>query len=255
MSAEEQGERGGFVTLDIETVPQEQYLGRQASFGIEEDWYEEHKGDDSSALWASLESGEVPLEATHVVPALHATTCHIVQVSFGWRAPMGNHAGELHRKIIQSDQFQDPGMSALQVAAGCERRVIQGALEVLAGACAKGVTIVSFNGKQFDIPVLRARAAIIGGCVNYPPTIPWRRLLYPYADDRHADLRLILSGDDRRARGTLQWWADAFDIHAEEHGSDVLGWVRAREWGKLDAYGMQEAQTLVELYERVRSIL
>lgn len=243
--------RSGFVTCDIETVPQERFLNPEADFDIDEDWYEENKAE--SNIEALLRDGGVPLEATHVIPALHATTCHIVQVSFGWRAPMGNQPAELHRKIIQSDQFQDPGRSPLQAAAACEGRVIQGALEVLAGATAKGSPIVTFNGKQFDIPLIRARAAILG--VPMPGYVPWRRLLYPYADNQHADLRLILSGDDRRARGTLQWWADAFGIHAEEHGREVFEWVRAGRWDLLEGYGATEAQTLVEMYERVRPIL
>lgn len=259
MSAEEDlPTRNGFVTLDVETVPQEKYVrpefyGKDATgvIEMEQDWLVEH--EDDREVEDAIITGEAPLEETHVTPSLHATTCHIVQASFGWRAPMGNQPAELHRKIIQSDQFQDPGRSPLQVAAECERRVIQGALEVLAGATTKGSVIVTFNGKQFDIPLIRARAAILD--VPMPGYIPWRRLLYPYADNQHADLRLILSGDDRRARGTLQWWAESFGIYAEEHGADVFRWVRAGEWGKVDRYGMVEAQTLVEMYERVRGIL
>jgi Predicted 3'-5' exonuclease related to the exonuclease domain of PolB len=258
MSAEEITSKGGFVTCDIETAPQERYVhpefyqkDRPDAIEMRQDWLEEHENDEEVETAITL--GEAPLEATHVTPSLHATTCHIVQVSFGWRAPMGNQPLDLHRKIVQSNQFQGLDRSPMQIAAECERQVLRVALDVLAGACAKGSVIVTFNGKGFDIPVLRARAAILG--IPMPGFIPWRRLLYPYADNQHADLRLILSGDDRRAWGTLQWWADSLGIHAEEHGAEVFGWVRAGEWGKLDRYGMVEAQTLVEMYERVRPIL
>lgn len=257
---------GSFVTLDLETVPQSPYVDPTCyairgagprGLLIEREWLETASIFGDEHVNEQITLGNAPLEATHVVPALHATTCHIVQASFGWRAAVGDKGIELHRKVLQSDQWKAdyPDVSGLELVAAAEQELVKAALELLAGACQKRNTIVTFNGKQFDVPLLRARAAIIGGCVNYPPTIPWRRLIYPYADDHHADLRLILSADDRRARGTLQWWAETFDIHAEEHGLEVFGWVREGEWRMLDAYGMCEAQTLVELYEAVRPIL
>jgi hypothetical protein len=246
-----------YLTLDIETVPQARFTDpdRFASgdLDLDEDYLEEIH-HEPEPLRFEIENGVAVLAATKAAAALHATTCHIVQVSFGWRAPMGNQPAELHRKVIQSDHWQndDVDETGLALAARAEPEVVLAALDLLAGACQKGTTIVSFNGKQFDIPVLRARAALLHAKV---PPVPWRRLLYPYADDRHADLRLILGADDRRARGTLQWWCDAFGIHAEEHGAEVFGWVRAGEWDKLRQYGCTEAQTLVELYEAVQGVL
>lgn len=254
-----------FLTVDIETVPQarfvdpEQYALTGPMAGpislddsllqVREGWREEHYHVSFAEIATAIREARVPLGETGVAASLHPTTCHIVQVSFGWRAPMGNQPAELHRKVLQiNDYFLGPERSL----SDAERPLVYDAIDLLAGAYQKGTTIVSFNGKQFDIPVLRARAALLRAKV---PPIPWRRLLYPYADDRHADLRLILSADDRRARGTLQWWCDAFGIRAEEHGSDVFTWVRNCEWDKLYAYGLVEAQTLVELYEAVRPVL
>jgi hypothetical protein len=245
-----------FLTVDIETVPQARYAdpdnyveGEGEALDWDPEWANDYFRDHGTAIHDAIEAGEAVLAATKVTPALHPTTCHIVQVSFGWRAPMGNQSAELHRRVLQINDYFIGAEPSLPDA---ERPLVYDAIDLLAGACQKGTTIVSFNGKQFDLPVLRARAALLRAKV---PPVPWRRLLYPYADDRHADLRLILSADGRRARGTLQWWAEAFGIHAEEHGAEVWGWVRAGEWGKLGTYGLTEAQTLVELYEAVQAVL
>lgn len=252
-----------FLTLDIETVPQAKYVkpdsylirgAGPSGVQVEEEWLTERAMAEEAHIDDEILRGNAPLEATHVVPALHATTCHIVQVSFGWRGA----DGELCRKIVQADKYfrgLDEPFDPLTVdVAKAEPLLVADALALLRGACGKKSTIVTFNGKQFDIPLFRARMAILA--VNAPGVyVPWRRLLYPYDDNQSADLRLILSGDDRRARGTLQWWADSMGIHAEEHGREVYQWVRAGRWDLLEGYGMTEAQTLVEMYERVQPIL
>lgn len=233
-----------FLTLDIETVPQQRFLNPNAynplgpigqHMDLDEKWMKDRSFEDAARL---VEQGDGVLAATGVVPALHATTCHIVQVSFGWR--QDNVSREIKTKLCQLDGYES------------EAELLTDALGVLASAVGKRTTIVSFNGKGFDVPVLRVRAALLG---IHAPSIPWRRLLYPYSDDQHADLRLILGADDRRARGTLQWWCDAFAIHAEEHGAEVGAWVRAGEWDKLLAYGQTEAKTLIELFEAVEPVL
>ncbi len=249
-----------FLTLDIETVPQARFLDPEhwcwrTGNGIEpaKDWelegepweaWTDEATHDVGGLDLEVREARVPLKATGVSPSLHATTCHIVQVSFGWR-----RNGEIETSVLQSDAYGDPSENRVVAA---EATLVADALGRIAAAMAKGTRLVSFNAKSFDIPVLRARAALLR--LNRAP-INWRRLLYPYSDDQHADLRLILGADDRRARGTLQWWADAFGIHAEEHGADVFSWVEDGEWEKLRAYGECEARTLVELFEAVGPVL
>lgn len=229
-----------FLTIDIETAAQRRFLDvarlRAGELVIKPEWLAVESNATPEALEYDVEHGIAPLEATGVAAALHATTCEVVQVSYGYRRD-----GNITVDICQIDQH-----------AGDERSLLAEALGILGRATAKGTRLVSFNGKQFDIPVLRARAAILHMPV---PDIPWRRLLYPYADDRHADLRLVLGADNRYAKGTLQWWAEAFGVHAEEHGAEVGAWVRAGEWDRLRAYGATEGKTLVEMFERVVGIL
>lgn len=264
---------GAFLTVDIETVPQARWvqpLDVQALREIlDEDFYNDHS-TEPEYLRHLVAEGQGVLKATGVAPSLHATTCHIVQVSFGWRSGpetickkvlQSDHvpiltAGEptcsdVHRVV--ADRCENCGMLfGLKLAERAEVGLLTEAMAIIQGACAKRTTIVTFNGKGFDLPVLRARDALLRIPRSDPP---WRRLLYPYADDQHADLRLILSNDDRRAYGTLQHWAESFGIHAEEHGAEVYGWVRDGKWADLFKYGETEATTLVELYERVRPIL
>jgi predicted PolB exonuclease-like 3'-5' exonuclease len=195
-----------------------------------------------------IQDGAAVLASTKVCPSLHATSCHVVQVSFGLR----KESGEINRKILQWDDYAGDGTP---IGPDLERCVLQDAFKMLEWAQGGKKCLVSFNGKQFDMPLLRARAAILGLKV---PVLPWsgtRGLLYPYSDETHCDIRLVLNAGDRRAAGTLQTWAEAFSIHAEEHGAEVWSWVRAGEWGKLRQYGEVEATTLVELYERLRPVL
>lgn len=243
-----------FLTLDIETVPQPRFVDpeRWTSGDIElvSDW-EKDREHDAGVIRLAIEEGKAPLSATKIAPALHASTCHVVQVSFGWRTT-ANGEPAFCARVLQVDHFFPETGTLFEKIASAERLVIAEALGMISSACAKRSTVVSFNGKGFDVPVLRGRAALLGLTV---PSIPWRRLLYPFSDEQHADLRLILGNDDRRANGTLQWWADAFGIHAEEHGAEVFAWVQAGEWEKLNQYGLTEAQTLVELYERLQAVL
>lgn len=264
----------GYLVVDIETVPGPRYVDpaqyewHGGPLKVADSWSVDipdvfSEADDAPQVrsWRYAErdhldkaaqAGEVVLAATGTVPSLHPTTCHVVQMSFGWR----NGVREpINQKIVQSDdyfgQFENHGTSAV-MAGLCETALLLDAFHVLSGAVGKRSVVVSFNGKQFDLPMLRARAALL--CLDIP-RLPWRRLLYPYSEEQHCDLRLVLGNDDRRARGTLQWWAEAFGIHAEEHGGDVWGWVRNGEWGKLRQYGETEATTLVELFDRVKDVL
>lgn len=242
-----------FLTCDIETVPQAQYVDPLTAI-LDGGWVEEHAG---SCIADEIMAGQAKLAATKCAPALHATTCHVVQVSFGKR----KENGDLERRVFQSDDYRkqvdedpDPGLIGRHLSDVSEKFLLLDAFKYLHWAGSKRLTLVGFNSKEFDLPLLRARAAILRLDV---PRLGWsgtRGLLYPYSDETHCDIRLLLNHGDRRAPGTLQHWAEAFGIHAEEHGAEVWGWVQAGEWQKLRDYGMVEAQTLVEFYEALRKV-
>jgi hypothetical protein len=239
----------GFVTCDIETVPAPHlmdpasYATHGGAVKLEAGWLADHIAVDEE-----IRGGRAVLAATKAAPSLHAITCRVVQVSFGRRQP----TGEIERRIMQWDEYAGDGTP---IGPDLEKCVLLDAFDMLHKARAKDMTIVSFNGKEFDLPLLRARAAILKLDV---PRLAWsgtRGLLYPFSDDTHCDIRLLLNHGDRRASGTLQVWAEAFGIHAEEHGADVCAWVQAGDWASLRRYGEVEATTLVEFYERLRLVL
>lgn len=171
-------------------------------------------------------------------PALHPATCQVVQVSFGWH----DKDGRIQTAPLQWDDFGDPESRP-------ETSLLIAVLERLSGAIVKKTVLISFNGKQFDLWVIRIRSRILG--LSDYGSIPWAWLLHPYDDRGHVDLRLLLGNGNRYARGTLQSWADAFGVDAEERGGEVQQMVCDGRWEDLRRYGHAEARTLIELYDSV----
>lgn len=244
-----------FLTVDIETVPQARFtqpinyrrISPNGFLDLDEKWLKDESTPTSvEGISQAICEGEAALAGTGCAPGLHPTTCHVVQVSFGWR----DDDGQVGRRLTQWDDFVGDGQSGADAIA-LEKFVLTEAFRWFKRAAKDDVRLVTFNGKSFDLPVLRARAAILGLQV---PKLPWRNWLYPWDDGAHADLRILLT-QERKARGTLQAWAEGFGIHAEEHGHEVWSWVCEENWKALRDYGFVEALTLIEIYERLAYVL
>jgi hypothetical protein len=241
----------GYVGFDIETVAQDayrdpaRYVWHGGEWELLEGWRPNGVGvdwrdADVAVLDEAVVKGCAPLAATGVVPALHPTTCRVVQVSFGYRG----RDGEVVRRVLQVDQYESSwGCTSVEA----EGRVVEEGLGILAEFHRRGWTLVGFNTKSFDLPVLRWRSRLLR--LGNVPELPWWRLTYRYESEVHCDLRLEFSGGDSWARGTLQHWATAFGVHAEERGGEVQDMVDRRDWESLMSYGLAESRTLVELYE------
>lgn len=227
------------LALDIETIPQEKYL-EGGSFTASDEWWERVRSQPMSALeqTAALKEGRIPLQATGVAPALHPTTAHIVAVNLGWWENQ-----QPQTKVLRWDPDTPEG----------EHLLLTRTLEYLDGAARKGTTLVTFNGKAFDLPMTRWRVALLG--VEGGSAIPWRKWLYPWSEQDHCDLRLLLGNGNRFAHGTQQWWAEAFGLQSEERGHEVLQMVQEGRWADLEAYGASEARTLLDLYGCVVNVL
>ena len=202
------------LAVDIETIPQ--------------------------ASWA--DQADQTVVCTGAMPALHPITAHVSAVNFGW----------LKGTEIETDVMTLADVMPSGSFADAEPTLLNAALERIAGAVGKSTLLVTFNGKEFDLPMLRTRAALLRLRI---PALPWRKLLYPFDDRDHLDLRLLLSNSKRGAVGTLQTWATAFGIHAEERGEEVWSMVRAGKWSVVADYGHAEGRTLVELYRAVEGVL
>jgi predicted PolB exonuclease-like 3'-5' exonuclease len=162
----------------------------------------------------------------------------------------------LHPVDMGGGEDRPPKLSeiSMEEMLDAERKVITLAVEKLVWAVRNRCTIVTFNGKGFDLPMLRWRAAMLHVAV---PTLSWYELLYPYRHKEHIDLRLLFSDGDRRARGTMAMWCEAFGIDAKTVGSgaDVLGWVEKGDWNTLLSYGLDEMDDLIQLFRAVEGAL
>lgn len=268
-------------TFDIETVPIERLRPGGDAYEIDGYWeqqrYDEwlRKGEqweewqteleDFRASWR--EQGSAPLALTGQLPSCHPTTAHIVSVSHGMHTE-GARDAELG--CIQLDEFaplfgevdeelKDPEKRPRRLdefdpklMRAAERKVIRLALDRLAWAVERNMTLVSFNGKQFDFPMLRWRAAMLNVKM---PRFNWYEMLYPYRHKEHVDLRLLFSDGDRRAKGTLEMWCNAFGLEAEESGHQVLEWAMRGQWDEIRRYGAVEQTSLIELFRAVESAL
>lgn len=279
----------GILTLDIETIPQRRWVDPD-QVGLDEfepESLEEAKTDrhgptfwkpsppgplsgisderDSYVLEA-VRAGSMKLRATGTVPACHATTCHVVSVAFGVEHP--SNRGQVEANIPETHVLTLDQLRATKKRKPIQRWrdierdraeciLILDSLRLLAKYQTKGYRVVTFNGKGFDLPILRWRGAML---LVVPPSLPWdgtRGLLYPWGHSVHADLRLSFSGS-LYAKGTLEWWSKAFGVKVKQvaHGGDVYEMLHdARGWAKLEKYGHEEARALLELYHRAEEYL
>jgi hypothetical protein len=246
------------LTFDVETVPQKQWRDpetlRERDFAPGE-WPEDETISSNGADMAfEIQEGKLRLAGTRQLPACHPSTAHVVSVSFGWL----NQKGELKTKTFQPSTIDKESYPWDEYEEGAKRAVEARVLEKCWDFYARAahaepyVPIVGFNSKLFDLPMIRIRSAVLGVPV---PRLNWYEHTYVYRNQEHIDLRLVLSDGDRRAAGSLAWWARAFGIEAEESGAEVLDWALAGEWGQIERYGVQEMQTLVDLYQVLKGVL
>lgn len=226
----------------------------------------------NAELARNMVDGSAEYAATGTKPALHPLSCQVVQVSFGWwetlAALTDGEQAELApvEEVVKTHvcQWDDKNNGGRQVGelmlddgerAKMESRTIHAALKRIAYAVRGHMTIVTFNGKDFDLPILRMRSMLL----SLPSVhLPWdgnHGLLYPWDNKRHCDLRRVWGNGNRYARGTLKVWSDAMGIDSEEHGADVFDWVQQGKWDSLRNYGETEMHNLCHAHKRAERIL
>jgi len=245
------------LTFDLETAPQLRYVD-PTDMGVEwdEKWQLELKENADglqTTVNAEIAAGNGIVKATGTQPGLHPTTMHIVAASFGGTTKERGDTVDVKtlRDYGTSDNYDD------LIDERAEVGLLQTCLDRIAWATRDKPPLVTFNGKSADCWWLLVRAQILQLEAKQPPRskINWRDVFYPYAHSTHLDLRLYFGNTDRRARGKLGWWADAFGVHSEEQGSEVWTMVRESKWDLLKSYGTQEGHTLIQLYNRVKEWL
>ena len=115
-------------------------------------------------------------------------------------------------------------------------------------------SVVTFNGRGFDVPFIYLRSALL----NVPITKKnWRG--YRYATDPHCDLAeqftfYSVSGRDGAARRfNLDFYCKAFGIESPKShgvtGSDVTTMMAEKKFREIAEYCLRDVRATVELYK------
>lgn len=107
---------------------------------------------------------------------------------------------------------------------------------------------VTFNGKRFDIPFLNVRSAIHGLVPGV--VIP----ADPLSTRPHFDVREVFEGNDRRRRGSLDFFTAIFDVPSPKSKLDGAKVADAYAEGRLDeisAYCLEDCHATAAIYKRL----
>lgn len=110
--------------------------------------------------------------------------------------------------------------------------------------------LITFNGKEFDVPFIRTRMALhhIGSSTR--KLNEWVR---KYDQDSHLDLRQYFGGFGAFQKGTLEQWALLFGVLSEpsgETGADVQAFYDNNELDRIYQKCRRDVQTMVGLCDR-----
>jgi len=107
---------------------------------------------------------------------------------------------------------------------------------------------VTFSGKRFDIPFLNIRSAIHGLAPS--KVIPAE----PLSTRPHFDVREVFEGNDRRRRGSLDYFTAVFGLPSPKTNLDGAKVNDAYAEGRLDdivQYCLEDCRATAALYERL----
>ncbi len=107
---------------------------------------------------------------------------------------------------------------------------------------------VTFNGKRFDIPFLNVRSAIHG--LTPSKVIP----ADPLTTRPHFDVREVFEGNERRRRGSLDFFTAVFAVPSPKSKMDGAQVNDAYAEGRLDdivQYCLEDCRATAAIYERL----
>lgn len=114
-------------------------------------------------------------------------------------------------------------------------------------------TVVTYNGRGYDGPVLMIRSAMLG-------IAPARNLLgYRYSIKDHCDLMEVLHfhGAQRRTY-TLDYWCRRFGVESPKgkmDGSQVAEKARAGRYDEIAEYCLRDTRATADLFRRIQGTL
>jgi len=132
---------------------------------------------------------------------------------------------------------------------GHDQPLVCDAWEVIRKAFLDHIPLVSFNGIQFDLPVLWHSAMKLN--IPVSPQM-YSDLTKKYDNRYHYDLMQILAGWDRTRWKPLDFYLKLFGIGGKSgEGSEVYGWWKAGEYDKIKKHCEQDVLLTSKLFERL----
>ena len=128
-----------------------------------------------------------------------------------------------------------------------DERALLNKIALMLDAAGHLVMLVTFNGKSFDLPFIKVRAAINNIRL---PALP-RDSKYDLS--RHFDVRSALTNFDQFGKGTLSQWALLFGLKVGEgaSGKDVQALYNANDLVTIDEHCKGDVALTAKLYERI----
>lgn len=127
------------------------------------------------------------------------------------------------------------------------------AWDVIKKAYLDHIPIVSFNGIQFDLPVLWHAAMRLG--IPVSPQM-YSDLTKRYENRYHYDLMQILSGWDRTKWKPLDFYIKLFGIGEKAgEGNEIYGWWKAGEYDKIREHCEADVKLTAKLFEKLEGYI
>lgn len=132
---------------------------------------------------------------------------------------------------------------------GNEREI----LEQFWGWCTKWGTIVTYNGRSYDGPVLMTRSAMLG-------IAPTRMLAgYRYSLREHCDLMEVLHFQGAaRETYSLDYWCRRFGVESPKgkmDGAQVASKAREGRYDEIAEYCLRDTRATADLFRRLQTTL
>ncbi len=111
---------------------------------------------------------------------------------------------------------------------------------------ARPTLFVTFNGRRFDVPYLNIRSAIHGIEPAYSIPLGW---------SSHFDVREALEGDDKRRRGSLDYFCAVFGVPSPKMEMDGSLVGQAYAEGRIEdiaRYCLADCRATLDLYRRLK---
>jgi DNA polymerase elongation subunit (family B) len=141
--------------------------------------------------------------------------------------------------IVDAETSEERTFSRLE-----EKSLLESFWKWLEGA--RPTLFVTFNGRRFDVPYLHVRSAIHGIEPAYPIPLGW---------SAHFDVREALEGDDKRRRGSLDYFCAVFGVPSPKTEMDGSLVGQAFVEGRIEdieRYCLADCRATLALFRRLR---